>query len=706
QDAEFDLSNYARRNVQIRWAFASDPGLATPDDERLIGFLVDNIQIRAGDQVIWENDAEEEGDVEFATGPVSGDYWERSQANRRSGQFSAHCPIRVNLQNALISPPIDIPERGWYVWFDFWVLADTRMPDSDNDNLLDDYFRVEVSTDQVSWEMIIYDYGRDANWQSNWHFYGPDTTFRADFPEWKRKLNLTGFAGQRIWLRWVVRTDDVMNEPQGTGVWIDDVRINMTDRRTNDVGLYYLRVNYPTAKAFNARGVLAIRNFGMASQQRVAKYYRVENGPYNPIVPWDGIDPDSIKLYPFTVDSRRIPAADTLTIWGITQLVGDENRDNDSIAVRNILYYPQGIWVLGYDNRTFRYRYNLNRGHGPAIYFTPNELRLGVNFDIKALRVWWNGEQGDNVQTRLHIFADGGGRPGDEIHNQMVTVNRADVIPNIHVIDLSNVEALRNLQSNFWVWFEILRDDHWPQIIGDDQKFGQGHYFDYDGQNLREINADWMVHAVLMPTGATGRELVPGRDTLDFEAVAPGNTKEMRVALFNGATQPVTIRGVSLQDGEGFQLDPAFVTPATLRIGDVVHLYVTFQPAEERNFTGVITFQTDDQTPPQVVLRGRGDRAAGISEEFSPPVDFRMGNPYPNPFNSQTIIPFSLERSGAVQVRIYDLKGSLIKGLAEGFYPAGQHQLVVDGTGLPAGVYVVKMRVGKVSRAVKVAVVK
>lgn len=706
QDAEFDLSNYARQNVRIRWAFASDPGLATPDDERLIGFLVDNIEIRAGNEVIWANNAEEEGDVEFDTGPVAGDYWELSQANRRSGRFSAHCPIRPNLQNALVSPPIDIPERGWYVWFDFWVLADTRMPDSDGDNLLDDYFRVEVSTDQVNWEMIIYDYGRDANWQNNWHYYGPDTTFRADFPEWKRKLNLTGFAGQRIWLRWVVRTDDVMDDPQGSGIWIDDVRINMTDRKTNDVGLYYLRVNYPTARGYGTRSVLAVRNFGMASQQRVAKYYRIESGPYNPIVPWDGIDPDSIKLYPFTIDPRRITAADTLTVWGITQLVNDEDRANDSIGVRNVVFYPQGIWVVGYDNRAYRYRYNLERGHGPAVYFTPEELRLPGAFDIKALRVWWNGEQGDGVQTRLHIYSDNGGRPGQEIHTQMVTVNRADVIPNVHVIDLSGVQSLRNLQNNFWVWFEILRDDHWPQIIGDDQKFGQGHYYDFDGQTLQEVRADWMVHAVLMPAGTSGRELTVGRDTIDFGRVVPNQPATLRVALFNGSTAPVTLRSVSWQGDQGFRLDPAFAMPLTLRIGDLAHLYITFQPPGEGSFRGEIGFQTDDETPPRVVVFGQGDWSASVERREDVPARFQLGTPYPNPFNARTIIPFTLNKPENVTFSLFDIKGGLVKELERGYYGAGNHQIILNGEEIPPGVYILKASIGNKDLSVKVALVK
>ncbi|MFH1845559.1 MAG: C25 family cysteine peptidase [bacterium] len=52
----------------------------------------------------------------------------------------------------------------------------------------------------------------------------------------------------------------------------------------------------------------------------------------------------------------------------------------------------------------------------------------------------------------------------------------------------------------------------------------------------------------------------------------------------------------------------------------------------------------------------------------------------PNPFNPCTAIEFALPVGQQLQLRIYDVEGRLVKTLAQGFHPAGQHVVVWDGT--------------------------
>ncbi|MBM3330190.1 MAG: hypothetical protein FJY67_12120, partial [Calditrichaeota bacterium] len=609
-DAEFDLSNFARANVRIRWAFCSDPAWATVDNRDYYGMLVDNLSITSGQNVVWSNNGNEQGDMAFAQGPSSGDFWELSQADPHEGRFSAHVPVRAALQNALISPPIEVPEEPWSTWFDFWVKCNMLVSDADNDGFLDDYWRMEYSTDEVQWTQMLYDWSRnDAAWRDEYHFFGPDSFFRSqtnmDRPEWMRKLNLTQFAGQRVWIRWVARTDSVMDGNQGTGLWIDDVRLNVTSRRQFDVGVKFLRVNYPTLVGFSTRCQMAVQNYGLASQEQVRKYWRIEEGQRNPVIPWGPMAPDSVQVNNFFLDPRRIPAADALTVYGMTDVNNDQARENDILPVPNVVFYPAGISVLGYDDRTIQFRYGFDQGSGPMVYFTPVADGVTGQFDVKALRVRWDrGQQGD-ADVRLHIYANNNGAPGQEIHSETITVTQADLNPRTHVIDLTEVNGLQRLQANFWVWFELLGGDRHPQVLGDEQKFGQGKYFEYNGNNRTPFNADWMVHAVLMPAGAAGTNLVAGTTRLDFGPTYPTWTKRMKVMLFNGNTEPVTIESASLQ-GEHFAIDTSFHPPITLRIGDLTPLWVNFTPPQEGDYSGEITFTTNDDTPPTVALVGRG----------------------------------------------------------------------------------------------------
>ncbi|MCF7809383.1 FG-GAP-like repeat-containing protein [bacterium] len=84
------------------------------------------------------------------------------------------------------------------------------------------------------------------------------------------------------------------------------------------------------------------------------------------------------------------------------------------------------------------------------------------------------------------------------------------------------------------------------------------------------------------------------------------------------------------------------------------------------------------------------------------PTDFSVVNPYPNPFNSNVNIGFSMERSGKVSVEVFDLSGRLIDTIADNEFTAGQHSLSWSALDNPSGNYLVQIRHsnGIISRAV------
>ena len=77
----------------------------------------------------------------------------------------------------------------------------------------------------------------------------------------------------------------------------------------------------------------------------------------------------------------------------------------------------------------------------------------------------------------------------------------------------------------------------------------------------------------------------------------------------------------------------------------------------------------------------------------------RMEQNSPNPFNPVTKIRFAVAKPGFVNVRIYNVRGELVKTVASGNYPMGSHEASWDGstrTGAKAatGVYFAKASVG------------
>ncbi len=85
---------------------------------------------------------------------------------------------------------------------------------------------------------------------------------------------------------------------------------------------------------------------------------------------------------------------------------------------------------------------------------------------------------------------------------------------------------------------------------------------------------------------------------------------------------------------------------------------------------------------------GGGGNLTGINNEKGviPSAPLLTSN-YPNPFNAQTTIRFSLPEAGTVTLDIYDILGRKIESAFTGSLPAGGQSVVWDAGGNPSGVY-------------------
>jgi len=64
---------------------------------------------------------------------------------------------------------------------------------------------------------------------------------------------------------------------------------------------------------------------------------------------------------------------------------------------------------------------------------------------------------------------------------------------------------------------------------------------------------------------------------------------------------------------------------------------------------------------------------------------------YPNPFKDSTTISFALPQSQSIRVDLYTMTGQRVRLLAQGLYPAGNHQLNIRRQELAAGRYLVRL---------------
>lgn len=71
-------------------------------------------------------------------------------------------------------------------------------------------------------------------------------------------------------------------------------------------------------------------------------------------------------------------------------------------------------------------------------------------------------------------------------------------------------------------------------------------------------------------------------------------------------------------------------------------------------------------------------------------------NNYPNPFNPSTTIAYSLPNDGLIELRIFNVRGQLVKTLVDGEQLAGSYEMVWNGRdnnkkSVSSGIYFYKL---------------
>jgi hypothetical protein len=88
--------------------------------------------------------------------------------------------------------------------------------------------------------------------------------------------------------------------------------------------------------------------------------------------------------------------------------------------------------------------------------------------------------------------------------------------------------------------------------------------------------------------------------------------------------------------------------------------------------------------------------------DVTTPLKFELGGPKdifleqnkPNPFNPKTTIGFTLKRSTAIKLSVFDIIGREVLVVANKKFPAGRHAIEIDATNWPGGIYFYKLKSG------------
>ena len=109
-----------------------------------------------------------------------------------------------------------------------------------------------------------------------------------------------------------------------------------------------------------------------------------------------------------------------------------------------------------------------------------------------------------------------------------------------------------------------------------------------------------------------------------------------------------------------------------------------------------LVLECNDTAQPIRVVPLTMNVTTGIEDQLLP-TRTALGSVWPNPFNPSTSIEFSLARSLATKLCVYNLQGQRVAVLVDEHLPAGQHQLSWDAGQLASGVYLLQLSTSEYS---------
>jgi hypothetical protein len=88
------------------------------------------------------------------------------------------------------------------------------------------------------------------------------------------------------------------------------------------------------------------------------------------------------------------------------------------------------------------------------------------------------------------------------------------------------------------------------------------------------------------------------------------------------------------------------------------------------------------------------------------PGEYNLLQNFPNPFNPNTVINYSIKETGLVKLKVYDILGTEVADLINETKDAGNHSVNFNASHLSNGVYIFTFQVNGYSKSKKMLLMK
>ncbi len=99
-------------------------------------------------------------------------------------------------------------------------------------------------------------------------------------------------------------------------------------------------------------------------------------------------------------------------------------------------------------------------------------------------------------------------------------------------------------------------------------------------------------------------------------------------------------------------------------------------------------------------------QAIGNPQNPKIPVSFSLHPAYPNPFNSSTVLPYSISNEGKITLKIYNVLGQKVAALFDGIQQPGHHSVIWDATIVSSGIYFAQLNATNHTKTIKMLLLK
>jgi len=124
--------------------------------------------------------------------------------------------------------------------------------------------------------------------------------------------------------------------------------------------------------------------------------------------------------------------------------------------------------------------------------------------------------------------------------------------------------------------------------------------------------------------------------------------------------------------------------PTMLKLDPAV---IKFPNGEIACYFGAVPPFNPQGMPKLLVAWAKKPTGVKIYPSGSFPIQFRLKQNFPNPFNPSTTIHFSLPQRSHITLQVFDVLGREVATLVHGELEAGEHSVVYNAKGLKSGVY-------------------